>query len=115
MAACSRWSSAVSNAPNERSDSSSAARSHSDLLGDAITVLENVKLDDPSACIDTEDAANRVATALGYLRMIGTHHSLALVEYARQRSVREDVVEALDELKDLVKPRGAFDDEENMT
>jgi hypothetical protein len=29
-----------------------------------------------------------------------------LVEYARQRSVREDVVEALDELEGLVKPRG---------
>jgi hypothetical protein len=77
-----------------------------DPLGDAITVLENVKLEDPSARMDTEDAQMRVNLALDYLRMIGTHRALALVEYARQRSVREDVVEALDELEGLVKPRG---------
>jgi hypothetical protein len=83
-----------------------APRSHNDLLGSAITVLENVNLEDPSARMDTEDAHMRVNLALDYLRMIGTHRALALVEYARQRSTREDVVEALDELEGLVKPRG---------
>jgi hypothetical protein len=41
-----------------------------DPLGDAITVLENVRIENPSKRLDTEDAANRVALALGYLRMI---------------------------------------------
>jgi hypothetical protein len=41
-----------------------------DPLGDAITVLSNVRIENPSARPDTEDAANRVALALDYLRMI---------------------------------------------
>lgn len=43
-----------------------------DPLRDAITVLENVKIEDPSARPDTEDAANRVTLALSYLRMVCT-------------------------------------------
>ncbi len=84
----------------------SVARGHPcvDPLGDAITVLENVRIEMPSARRDTEDAQNRVNLALEYLRMIGTHRALALVEYARQRSDRPDVIEALDELELLVKP-----------
>jgi len=40
-----------------------------DPLVDAITVLENILIENPSARMDTEDAMNRVTTALGYLRM----------------------------------------------
>lgn len=41
-----------------------------DPLGDAITVLEHVRIEMPSARPDTEDAANRVNLALDYLRMV---------------------------------------------
>ena len=78
-----------------------------DPLGDAITVLENVRIEMPSARRDTEDAQNRVNLALEYLRMIGTIRGQALVEYARQRSNRPDVIEALDELEKLVRFREA--------
>jgi hypothetical protein len=40
-----------------------------DPLGDAITVLVNVRIENPSARPDTEDAQNRVALALEYLRL----------------------------------------------
>jgi hypothetical protein len=93
-----------------RDDASAAPiRSSAEALDAAITVLENVKIEDPSGRMDTEDAANRVGLALSYLRMVGTHRAEALIEYARQRSVRPDVVEALDELKGLVKHRGTCD------
>jgi hypothetical protein len=40
-----------------------------DPLADARTVLQNVRIENPSARPDTEDAANRVALALRYLDM----------------------------------------------
>jgi hypothetical protein len=40
-----------------------------DPLADAITVLENVRIEMPSARPDTEDAHNRVNLALEYLRL----------------------------------------------
>jgi hypothetical protein len=40
-----------------------------DPLGDARKALLGVKINDPSARPDTEDAANRVALAIEYLRM----------------------------------------------
>lgn len=84
-----------------------ASRRHSDLLGDAITVLENMRVTtDPMEPWEMGDIEQRRVTALGYLTMIGTHRAEALVEYARQRTTREDVLEALDELARLVKPRG---------
>jgi hypothetical protein len=48
-----------------------------DPLADAITVLENVRIENPSERRDTEDAANRVATALIYLRM--AYHGYGVV------------------------------------
>lgn len=41
-----------------------------DPLGDAITVLKHIAISDPSARVDTEDAHNRVQTALGYLALV---------------------------------------------
>lgn len=57
----------------ERLRALAAARVESrctDPLADAITVLSHVKIENPSDRRDTEDAANRVALALSYLRML---------------------------------------------
>ena len=87
-------------------DTRSPDAATSDLLGDAITVLENMRVTtDPMRPDEMTDIEQRRVTALSYL-WIGTHRALALVEYARQRSDRPDVIEALDELERIVKPRG---------
>lgn len=77
-----------------------------DLLGDAMTVLENMRVTtEPMQAHEMSDIEQRRVTALGYLSQIGTHRAPALIEYVKQRTVREDVLEALAELEKLVMPR----------
>lgn len=63
-----------------------------DPLSDAITVLEHVCIQMPSARPDTEDAQNRVNLALEYLRM-------ALVERRAEPKVQEPLAAITDLLR----------------
>ena len=76
-----------------------------DPLADAITVLSNVKIENPSDRVDTEDASNRVALALDYLAMIGTYRAAALIEGIRDRTDHPHALELLNELERLVTPK----------
>lgn len=76
-----------------------------DPLGDAITVLENVRIEDPSARTDTEDAQNRVNLALEYLRMVCTCGRGESCSAARCKGTPKEPLRAIaDALRD--DPRG---------
>jgi hypothetical protein len=70
--------------PEQRNESSAATTNP---LGDAISVLERIDLAALSAHPATEDAGNRVAVALGYLR--------AAVERQKDATIIERVREAV--------------------
>lgn len=85
---------------------SAADPQHGDLVGRAITVLENMHVTTaPMRPDEMSDIEQRRVTALGYLSQLGTHRTLALIQGIRDRTDHPHALNLLDELEGLVSPR----------